>query len=62
MTQLIPAANNDDEGPSKDVEEAVCNYVFNALEALDIRWGLSHVEVIVTRNAETGSIQVRLVE
>ncbi len=61
-TELIPAANNDDEGPNKDVEEAVCNYVFDALDALDIRWGLSHVEVIVTRNTETGSIQVRLVE
>ena len=62
-TQLVPAANNDDdEGSNKDVEEAVCNYVFNALDALDIRWGLSHVEVIVTRNTETGSIQVRLVE
>jgi len=60
-TQLVPAANNDDEGSNKDVEEAVCNYVFNALDALDIRWGISHVEVIVTRNAE-GSIQVRLVE
>lgn len=61
-TQLIPAANNDDEASNKDVEEAVCNYVFDALDALDIRWGLSHVEVIVTRNTETGSIQVRLVE
>mmetsp|Transcript_20851 Transcript_20851/g.34402 ORF Transcript_20851/g.34402 Transcript_20851/m.34402 type:complete len:609 (+) Transcript_20851:154-1980(+) len=61
-TQLIPAASNDGEESKKDVEEAVCNYVFNALEALDIRWGLSHVEVIVTRDSKTGSIQVRLVE
>jgi hypothetical protein len=60
-TQLVPAASNDDKGSNKDVEEAVCNYVFNALNALDIRWGVSHVEVIVTKNAETG-FQVRLVE
>ena len=56
-TKLIPAAG---EG----VEEAVCNYVFDALEALDIRWGLSHVEVIVSPNDTDASdpIRVRLVE
>lgn len=59
-TKLIPAAG---EG-SNNGEEAVCNYVFDALEALDIRWGLSHVEVIVSPNDADVSdpIRVRLVE
>lgn len=71
-TQLVPAtANNNGDGEEGSrkyyVEEAVCNYVFNALEALDIRWGMSHVEVIVTQDTHAGlsdteSIQVRLVE
>ncbi|KAL3823811.1 hypothetical protein ACHAXA_011598 [Cyclostephanos tholiformis] len=53
-TELISA---DKEG----VETAVCNYVFDALEALGVRWGLSHVEVIAT-SQETGKIRIRLVE
>ena len=61
-TELVPAANNVGEDTNRDVEEAVCDYIFKALEELDIRWGLSHVEVIVTRDTDTGSIQVRLVE
>ena len=52
-TQLVSA-----EG---EVEQEVCKYVFNALEALGIRWGLSHVEVIAETSSE-GKIRVRLVE
>ena len=54
-TELISA---DKEG----VETEVCNYVFNALEALGVRWGLSHVEVIAEVSQETGKIRIRLVE
>ncbi|KAL7449385.1 hypothetical protein ACHAWC_001451 [Mediolabrus comicus] len=56
-TKLIPAAG---EGSNKDVEEAVCNYVFDALEALDIRWGLSHVEVIVSPNDTNAPDPIRV--
>ena len=42
------------------VEEAVCNYVFSALDALGVRWGLSHVEVIAEEGE--GKTRVRLVE
>lgn len=54
-TELISA---DREG----VETDVCSYVFLALEALGIRWGLSHVEVIAETSQETGKIRIRLVE
>ena len=40
----------------------MCNYVFNALEALGVRWGLSHCEVIAETSPETGEIRIRLVE
>ena len=43
------------------VEQEVCKYVFKALEALGVRWGLSHVEVIVG-TSNTGKVQIRLVE
>jgi hypothetical protein len=53
-------------GDGKEVERAVCDYVFKALDALGVRWGMSHVEVIVDRVASedcTGeTIRVRLVE
>ncbi|KAL9182807.1 hypothetical protein ACHAXT_004086 [Thalassiosira profunda] len=55
-TELVSA--NDEEGIGK----AVCEYIFDALEALGIRWGLSHVEVIAEASPETGKIRVRLVE
>ena len=45
-----------------EVEQEACNYIFKALESLDIRWGLSHVEVIAETSPETGKIRVRLVE
>ena len=55
-TELVSA---DQEG----VETEVCNYVFKALEALGVRWGLSHVEVIAETSQETGKfVRVRLVE
>ena len=54
-TELISA---DKEG----IEKSVCDYVFDALDALGIRWGLSHVEVIVSSNSATGKTRVRLVE
>jgi hypothetical protein len=53
-TQLVAAVG-------EDVEQAVCEYVFNALDALGIRWGLHHVEVIVEKTS-TDTIRVRLVE
>ena len=53
-TELVPA---DDE-----VKKEVCNYAFKALDALGVRWGLSHVEVIAETSPETGKIRVRLVE
>lgn len=40
----------------------MCNYIFEALESLNIKWGLSHVEVIAEKSPETGKIRVRLVE
>jgi hypothetical protein len=43
------------------VEHEVCKYVFKALDALGVRWGLSHVEVIVG-STSTGMMQIRLVE
>ncbi len=43
------------------VEQEVCKYVFTALDALGVRWGLSHVEVIVGTTS-TGMMQIRLVE
>jgi len=43
------------------VEQEVCSYVFKALDALGVRWGLSHVEVIVG-TSRTGETQIRLVE
>ena len=54
-TQLVSAS----EG---DVEKEVCNYIFNALDALGCTWGLSHVEVIAEKSPDTGKIRVRLVE
>ena len=45
-----------------EVEQEVCNYIFKALDALGVRWGLSHVEVIAETSRETGKIRVRLVE
>ena len=53
-TQLVSADDS-------EVEEEVCKYVFQALEALGVRWGLSHVEVIA-HSDPTGKIRVRLVE
>jgi len=64
-TELVPARKNDDDDGKEGetaVEEAVCNYVFGALDALGIRWGLSHVEVIAETSPTTGKIRVRLVE
>ena len=40
----------------------MCNYVFNALEALGVRWGLSHCEVIAETSPQTGEIRIRLIE
>ncbi|ACI64816.1 predicted protein [Thalassiosira pseudonana CCMP1335] len=64
-TQLV-SAEDEDGNVNKKVEQAVCDYVFSALEALDIRWGLSHVECIVEEIPddadETKRIRVRLVE
>lgn len=57
-TQLVAA--DKDEMDDKEVERAVCEYVFKALDALGIRWGLHHVEVIVKKTEDT--IRVRLVE
>ncbi|KAL3774936.1 hypothetical protein ACHAW5_001298 [Stephanodiscus triporus] len=54
-TELISA---DQEG----LEKEVCDYVFKALEALGVRWGLSHVEVIAETSPVTGKTRVRLVE
>jgi len=54
-TELVSAAENE-----KEVERAVCEYVFKALEALSVRWGISHVEVIA--DEVDGRIRVRLVE
>ncbi|KAL7539664.1 hypothetical protein ACHAXR_010057 [Thalassiosira sp. AJA248-18] len=55
-TQLASAGEED------EVEKEVCKYAFDALDALGIRWGLSHVEVIAETSPETGNIRVRLVE
>ena len=51
-TELVSAEN--------EVEKEVCHYVFQVLEALGIRWGLSHVEVIA--DSDEGKVRVRLVE
>jgi len=59
-TELVSAA--DKEGGEADVEREVCDYAFRALDALGVRWGLSHVEVIAGTSAETGRTRVRLVE
>jgi hypothetical protein len=45
----------------ESVEQEVCSYVFKALDALGVRWGLSHVEVIVG-TSRTGEMLIRLVE
>lgn len=53
------ASADDPEG----VEAAVCRYAFAALDALGVRWGLSHVEVIAEVPASgAGPARVRLVE
>ncbi len=54
-TELVSAAEKESE-----VERAVCEYVFEALDALGVRWGISHVEVIA--DEIDGRIRVRLVE
>jgi hypothetical protein len=59
-TQLVAAVNEDGSTDGKEIEQAVCAYVFKALDALGIRWGLHHVEVIVEKIDAT--IRVRLVE
>ena len=57
-TKLVNAVT--ENGNDKEIEQAVCDYVFEALDALDIRWGLQHVEVIVEK--VNNSLRVRLVE
>ena len=59
-TQLIPAVADDGGTKGKEIEQAVCEYVFGALDALGIMFGLHHVEVIVDKIDE--KIRVRLVE
>lgn len=59
-TQLIPAVADDGGTKGKEIEQAVCEYVFGALDALGISFGMHHVEVIVDKIDE--KVQVRLVE
>ena len=60
-TQLVCAVNENGTTDGKEVEQAVCEYVFKSLDALGIQWGMHHVEVIV-ENTDTQAIRVRLVE
>jgi len=57
-TRLVPAGGVDD--PDR-VGRAVCEYAFEALDALGVRWGLSHVEVIAGPGPD-GTVRTRLVE
>jgi hypothetical protein len=65
-TQLVDVAGEDGNSEGNEVEQAVCTYVFKALEALGIRWGMHHVECIVeqivARDNRPETIRVRLVE
>ena len=57
-TRLVSAGDEDDRD---GVGKAVCEYAFGALDALGVRWGLSHVEVIAETRAD-GTVRTRLVE
>ena len=57
-TRLVPAGGGDDPD---GIGEAVCKYAFEALGALGVRWGLSHVEVIA-EVGPGGTVRTRLVE
>jgi hypothetical protein len=65
-TQIVGAVGEHGSTEGKEVEQAVCNYVFKALDALGIRWGMNHVECIVEKiaagNNRPETIRVRLVE
>eukprot|EP00804_Cyclotella_cryptica_P016588 CCRYP_001928-RA/>CCRYP_001928-RA protein AED:0.04 eAED:0.04 QI:0/-1/0/1/-1/1/1/0/656 len=65
-TQLVGVVGEDGNTEGKEVEQAVCNYVFKALDALGIRWGMNHIECIAEKIApgddRPETIRVRLVE
>ena len=65
-TQLVPAVNEDGSTDGKEIEQAVCKYVLQSLDALGIRWGMHHVEVIVEKIVAEAdrprTFRVRLVE
>mmetsp|Transcript_8553 Transcript_8553/g.12549 ORF Transcript_8553/g.12549 Transcript_8553/m.12549 type:complete len:959 (-) Transcript_8553:121-2997(-) len=44
------------------VGRAVCEYAMEALDALNVHWGLSHTEIIVEEDNENAEPQPRLVE